>query len=201
MYLNLLKLRGLRLHWRGPSSDSDEVPRPVLTHPVPVVTMSIWKRHYSIAELARHAAAKSPVTLMGTLEMRYEAIGEDYLVMSLPVSPRTHQPMGLLHGGASVALAEEVGSVAANLCLPRDKIALGQEINANHLRGVRSGRITATARPVHLGGRSQVWGIEIRDDDDALICISRLTIAVGPRPPTATDIFPFAGESASGEPL
>ena len=170
------------------------MPRPVLTHPVPVVTMSIWKRHYSIAELARHAAAKSPVTLMGTLEMRYEAIGEDYLVMSMPVSPRTHQPMGLLHGGASVALADTGWR-------PRDKIALGQEINANHLRGVRSGRITATARPVHLGGRSQVWGIEIRDDDDALICISRLTIAVGPRPPTATDIFPFAGESASGEPL
>ena len=93
----------------------------------------------------------------------------------------THQPSGVLHGGASVALAETVGSVAANLCVDRSThLCMGQEINANHLRPVASGLVTATARPYHIGSRSQVWHIEIRDAQERLVCISRLTIAVLP---------------------
>jgi 1,4-dihydroxy-2-naphthoyl-CoA hydrolase len=91
----------------------------------------------------------------------------------------THQPMGILHGGASVALAETVGSLAANLCVDPEKyMCVGQEINANHLRPASSGLVTATARPFHIGGRSQVWSIEIRDERDKLVCVSRLTMAV-----------------------
>jgi len=97
----------------------------------------------------------------------------------MPVNSHTHQPMGVLHGGASVALAETVGSLAASLCIDRDKyVCLGQEINANHLRPVSSGIVTGTARPYHIGARSQVWHIEIRDERDKLVCVSRLTMAV-----------------------
>jgi uncharacterized protein (TIGR00369 family) len=88
----------------------------------------------------------------------------------------------VLHGGASVALAETVGSIASNLCVDqKTQMCLGQEINANHLRGVSSGLVTATARPFHIGGRSHVWHIEIRDELDRLVCVSRLTMAVVPR--------------------
>ena len=87
--------------------------------------------------------------------------------------------MGVLHGGASVALAETVGSTAANLCVdPERELCLGQEINANHLRPVYAGEVTATARPLHRGNRSQVWQIEIRDERERLVCVSRLTMAV-----------------------
>jgi uncharacterized protein (TIGR00369 family) len=91
--------------------------------------------------------------------------------------------MGVLHGGASVALAETVGSLAANLCVDQALyVCLGQEINANHLRPVSSGIVTATARPYHIGKRSHVWGIEIRDEQEKLVCVSRLTMAVVDRP-------------------
>ena len=101
----------------------------------------------------------------------------------MPVNPRVHQPMGVLHGGASVALAETVGSVAATLCVDRDKyVCLGQEINANHLRPISAGIVTATARPFHIGKRSHVWSIEIRDEQDRLVCVSRLTMAVVDKP-------------------
>jgi 1,4-dihydroxy-2-naphthoyl-CoA hydrolase len=91
--------------------------------------------------------------------------------------------MGILHGGASVALAETVGSVAANMCVDRElHVCLGQEINANHLRPVSSGVVTATARPYHIGNRSHVWHIEIHDERDKLVCISRLTMVVVDRP-------------------
>ena len=97
----------------------------------------------------------------------------------MPVDHRTVQTMGILHGGASVALAETIGSVAANLCIdPKTQACVGQEINANHLRPVASGLVTATARAVHLGSRSQVWQIEIRDERERLVCISRLTMAI-----------------------
>ena len=97
----------------------------------------------------------------------------------MPVNERTHQPFGLLHGGASVALAETVGSVASMLCVdPERYMCVGQEINANHLRGMSSGTVTATARPFHLGARSHVWHIEIRDESERLVCVSRLTMAI-----------------------
>ncbi len=154
--------------------------------------MTLWKREFTLESLNRHLGGQPPRALGDHLGMRAESFGDDHLVFSMPVDHRTHQPMGLLHGGASVALAETVGSVAANLTLARDEVALGQEINANHLRAVREGRVHATARPLHLGGRSQVWSIEIRDDAGRLVCVSRLTMAVLPRPPGAA--------AAPGEP-
>jgi 1,4-dihydroxy-2-naphthoyl-CoA hydrolase len=118
-------------------------------------------------------------TLAAHLDIRVTEIGPDYLRATMPVNSHTHQPMGILHGGASVALAETVGSLAANLCVNLEKfVCVGQEIKANHLRPVASGLITGTARPFHIGVRSQVWGIEIRDENDKLICVSRLTMAV-----------------------
>jgi len=114
--------------------------------------------------------------------IQFTDLGTDYLSAALEVTPEVHQPYGVLHGGVSAALAETVGSVAANLCVdPERFMCLGQELNANHLRPVSSGRITATARPFHIGHRSQVWGIEIRDARERLVCVSRLTMAVVPR--------------------
>lgn len=111
--------------------------------------------------------------------MTLTELGPDYLKVSMPVTEQVHQPMGLLHGGASVALAETAGSIGANLIVnPEQGVCVGQEINANHLRGVRGGVVTATARPVHIGSSSQVWDIRIHDERERLICISRLTMAV-----------------------
>jgi 1,4-dihydroxy-2-naphthoyl-CoA hydrolase len=115
-------------------------------------------------------------------------VGADFVRAAMPVDERTRQPYGLLHGGASVVLAETLGSTAASLCVdPARFLVVGQEINANHLRSVRGGRVIGTARPVHVGGRSQVWGIEIVNEAGALVCISRLTVAVLERahPPSA----------------
>ncbi len=118
-------------------------------------------------------------TLAERIGIRVTEIGPDYLRATMPVNAYTHQPMGILHGGASVALAETVGSLAANMCVDVEKyVCVGQEINANHVRSVASGLVTGTARPFHIGGRSQVWGIEIRDENDKLVCVSRLTMAV-----------------------
>jgi uncharacterized protein (TIGR00369 family) len=94
------------------------------------------------------------------------------------VDERTKQPAGLLHGGASVALAETLGSVAATLCLEPGRQAVGLEINANHIRAARSGTVIGTARPVHIGSRTQVWSIEIVTEDGKIVCVSRLTLAI-----------------------
>lgn len=108
-------------------------------------------------------------------------IGDDYVTATMPVDTRTVQPHGRLHGGASVALAETVGSLAANLTLdPAQQIAVGLEINANHVRPVKSGMVQATARPEALGRTTQIWSIRIVDDQQRLVCISRLTMAVIP---------------------
>ena len=137
--------------------------------------MSIWFTSPTIEDANRHM---QPV-LGGHLGILFTEFGADYLRGTMPVEPRTHQPMGILHGGASVVLAETLGSVAANYAVdPARFYCVGQEINANHIRPVRSGLVTGTARAIHLGSRSQVWGIEIRDAQDRLTCISRLTIAV-----------------------
>lgn len=127
--------------------------------------------------------------LLNTLGIVREEVSKDRVVMSLAVTPRMHQPLGLLHGGASLALAETVASVAANQNCAEGFVALGQEINANHLRAKREGTLRATATPVHVGRRSQVWSIEIVDERGKLICISRCTLAVVP-----------AGDNASGGP-
>lgn len=137
--------------------------------------MSIWKRTATPAELT----AVGSKSLPGYLGIVITEMGEDFLRATMPVNAHTHQPFGLLHGGASVALAETLGSIGSIMCIDSEKfMAVGQEINANHIRGKASGLITATARPWHLGRTSHVWHIELRDEDAKLVCVSRLTIAV-----------------------
>jgi 1,4-dihydroxy-2-naphthoyl-CoA hydrolase len=120
---------------------------------------------------------------MRPLGILFTEVGEDFIRGTMPVDERTHQPYGLLHGGASVALAETLGSMGAAMCVDRARhLCVGQELNANHLRSVRSGLVTGTARPRHVGSRSQVWSIDIVDGAGALVCVSRLTVAVVDRP-------------------
>jgi 1,4-dihydroxy-2-naphthoyl-CoA hydrolase len=138
-------------------------------------TTPIWRVQATPEQLRE----RSRNTLAEWLDIRVTEIGPDYLRATMPVNSHTHQPQGILHGGASVALAETIGSLAANLCVDVTKyVCVGQEINANHLRPASSGLVTGTARPYHVGGRSQVWGIEIRDENDKLVCVSRITMAV-----------------------
>jgi len=121
-------------------------------------------------------------TMMETLDIQITEAGDDYIKGTMPVDHRTVQPYGILHGGASVTLAETLGSVAAHLIVDPEKYyCVGQEINANHIRPATKGRVTGIAKPIHLGRSSQVWGIEIKDEDDRLICISRITMAVVPK--------------------
>lgn len=118
-------------------------------------------------------------TMSSQLGMEFTEIGPDYLRMIMPVDNRTRQPYGLLHGGASVALAETVGSVASSLIIdPLKQICVGLDINANHVKGVSEGYVHAIARPLHLGSTTHVWDIRICDDENKLVCISRLTVAV-----------------------
>lgn len=122
--------------------------------------------------------AMSPGTAMAPLGIVFTEVGADYLRATMPVDERTRQPYGLLHGGASVLLAETLGSSAGMLCVDEGNIVVGIEINANHLRGVRDGQVTGTARPLHLGRSTQVWEIHIEDTAGRLVCVSRLTLAV-----------------------
>ena len=122
--------------------------------------------------------ALSAGTAMEPLGIVFTELGPDYLRATMPVDARTLQPYGLLHGGASVLLAETLGSTAGMLCVAEGELAVGIEINANHLDAVRSGTVTGTARPLKIGRRTQVWEIRIEDDAGRLACISRLTLAV-----------------------
>jgi 1,4-dihydroxy-2-naphthoyl-CoA hydrolase len=126
--------------------------------------------------------ALSRDTAMIPLGIHFTELGPDYLRGTMPVNANTKQPYGLLHGGASVLLAETLGSSAAGLCAPEGKGVVGIEINANHLRGVREGVVTGTARPLHVGASTQVWEIRIEDEAGRLVCVSRLTLAVVARP-------------------
>ncbi len=117
--------------------------------------------------------------MVSYLGIEYTEIGKNFLKAKMPVDHRTKQPLGLLHGGASVALAETLGSVAANSCLDnRKQYCVGLEINANHLRPVTEGYVYGTARPVHIGKKTQVWEIRISNQNDKIVCISRITLAV-----------------------
>ncbi len=122
--------------------------------------------------------ALSRNTAIEALGIVFTGIGEDWLRATMPVDARTHQPYGLLHGGASVLLAETLGSSAGGLCAPDGCGVVGIEINANHLRGVRSGLVTGTARPLHVGRSTHVWEIRIEDEAGRPVCVSRLTLAV-----------------------
>jgi len=135
----------------------------------------IWKSIKSVEELNSGRAG----TLIEHLGIEFTEIGDDFICGTMPVDGRTRQPYGLLHGGASVALAETLGSMGAAMCVDAAEYqCVGQEINANHLRAARTGLVTGTARPVHVGGRSQVWTIDIINDAGKLVCTSRLTIAI-----------------------
>lgn len=135
----------------------------------------IWKYDVTVEQLNRRGEG----TMVDHLDIRFTEIGPDYLRGSMPVDHRTNQPVGLLHGGASVVLAETLGSVAGVLCLDvRKQYCVGLEVNANHLRGVRTGRVTGTARPLHLGRKTQVWQIDIVDALGRGTAVSRLTLAV-----------------------
>jgi len=142
--------------------------------------MSIWFRQFTAGEVDEFQHD----TMATHLGIEVTDIGPDYLEARMPVDGRTMQPDRILHGGASVALAESLGSVGGSMCVDRERFQIvGVEINANHLRPAMSGYVTGRASPIHLGRRTQVWNIEIRDDRKRLVCVSRLTIAVIERQP------------------
>ena len=137
--------------------------------------MSIWRSPQTLDALN----AASEKTLNRLLGIVFTEVGDDFIRGTMPVDERTWQPTGLLHGGASVVLAETLGSVGGNMCVDRSEhLCVGQEVNANHVRSARHGQVTGTARPVHLGGRTQVWTVDIVNDAQDLVCVSRLTLAV-----------------------
>jgi len=118
-------------------------------------------------------------TMVDHLGIIYTAIGEDYLEAKMPVDHRTHQPLGLLHGGASVTLAETLGSVAAMCCLDTNQqYPVGLEINANHIKSAKDGFVFGTARPLHIGKKTHVWEVKIINEKKELVCVSRITLAV-----------------------
>jgi len=116
------------------------------------------------------------------IPMRFEEISKERVVMTMEVGPRLHQPFGILHGGASLVLAESAASSGAAVNCPPGMVAVGQEINANHIRSMRSGVLRAVAQPLHVGRTSQVWSVELRDEAGKLVCVSRCTLAVIPMP-------------------
>ena len=135
---------------------------------------AIWKKPISL-DVLREKARNTAIEHLG---IEYLEIGDDYLVGRVPVDHRTRQPFGLLHGGVSVVLAETLGSVSAMYASPPDWRCVGLDINANHIRGVQSGWVTGTARPVHIGRTTQVWQIDMVNDEGKLSCVSRITMAM-----------------------
>ncbi|MDA7746271.1 hotdog fold thioesterase [Psychromonas sp.] len=140
--------------------------------------MSIWKKNTDLARLN----ALSKDTIIALLGIEYIKVGDNYMQATMPVDARTHQPHGLLHGGASVVLAETLGSVAANMVVSDDKVCVGLEVNANHIRSIKKGVVTGTATAVHIGYTTQIWQIEICNERQQLVCTSRLTVAVIDKP-------------------
>lgn len=135
----------------------------------------IWKKPIDLKELNEwhnHSMQRH-------LDIIFTEAGDDYLAATMPVDHRTKQPLGLLHGGASVTLAESLGSVASLLCIDAEhKTVVGLEINANHIKSARSGLVTGIAKPIHLGRSTQVWEIKIFNEQKQLMCISRITNAI-----------------------
>ncbi len=134
----------------------------------------IWQKNFTLENL-NQLCSNSAVSHLG---IEISAFGKDWIEATMPVDHRTMQPFGVLHGGVSVALAETIGSLAGSLCLEEGKAAVGLDINANHLRPVRLGKVTAKATPINLGRNIQVWQIDIRTEENKLCCVSRLTLSV-----------------------
>jgi 1,4-dihydroxy-2-naphthoyl-CoA hydrolase len=143
--------------------------------------MSIWfKKDLSLADFTLLGKG----TMAEHIGIEWAAPGDDYLKARMPVDHRTCQPYGLLHGGASVALAETLGSVASAMVVDHQKFyCVGLEINANHIRSARDGFVTGIAKPVHIGRTTHVWDIKIYDEREKLVCVSRLTVAILKRAP------------------
>lgn len=137
--------------------------------------MSIWFKPFSAEQVQQRGAD----TMIEHIGIKITRVGDDFLEGTMPVDRRTMQPMGILHGGASVALAETLGSLAANFVIdPQKKYCVGLDINANHIRSAKKGLVKGVAKPLHLGSSTQVWTIEIKDEENRIVCISRLTLAV-----------------------
>lgn len=137
--------------------------------------MSIWQPTITLDSINQRAKH----TLSSLLGIEFTEFGDDYLAASMPVDDRTRQPLGIMHGGASCVLAETVGSTAANCCVDQKvHYCVGLEINTNHLRSIREGKVIGTARPIHLGKSTHVWEIKIVNEEDKLISINRLTMMV-----------------------
>lgn len=137
--------------------------------------MRIWKNETSVEVMNSF----SNNTMVSHLGIEFTEIGDDYLKARMPVDNRTHQPLGLLHGGASVVLAETLGSSAGSMCVTYpDEYVVGLEINANHIKSVRSGWVTGITKPIHLGKKTHIWEIKIFNENEELVCISRITLAV-----------------------
>jgi 1,4-dihydroxy-2-naphthoyl-CoA hydrolase len=135
---------------------------------------SIWAKTFEIDDINKFRED----TIVGHLDIEFIEKGDDFLSATMPVDKRTKQPMGLLHGGSSVVLAETLGSTASFMTLDDTRYSVGLEIKANHLKSASSGSVTGTVRPVHLGKTTQVWDISIENEKHQLICVSRLTMAV-----------------------
>lgn len=137
--------------------------------------MRIWQRPFTPDEAMKSRAG----TMMEHLNIEITEIGDDFLSARMPVDHRTKQPFGIMHGGASCVLAETVGSIAASYCIDLSQFTcVGVEINTSHIKAIREGFVTGTARPYHIGRSTQVWGIEIRDGSQSLISVSRLRMAI-----------------------
>ena len=134
----------------------------------------IWRRQFNLQQMSEMAKG----CMLGHLGIEITAFGDDFLEGTMPVDERTKQPFGLLHGGASVVLAESLGSIAGYLCSEGEQRVVGLEINANHIRSAREGVVKGICRPIHIGRRQQVWNIDIFNEKGQLCCTSRLTTAV-----------------------
>lgn len=142
--------------------------------------MIVWRNRLKTVEELNDLSVSTMAEILG---IRFTELGDDYLEATMPVSNNTRQPYGLLHGGASAALAETVGSVASSLCIDNQKqICVGLEINCNHVRGKKEGWVTARATPLHIGASTHVWDIKIVDERGKLVCVSRLTVAILKKP-------------------
>lgn len=139
----------------------------------------MWFKNFTVDDL--NSRPKNHIG--GLLDIKFTEIGEDFIIGTMPVDERTHQPAGILHGGASVVLAETLGSIASYMCIDPDKyVAVGLEVNANHLRPVKSGLVTGICKVIHRGAKTHIWDIKIYDERGKMNCISRLTVAVINKP-------------------
>jgi 1,4-dihydroxy-2-naphthoyl-CoA hydrolase len=137
--------------------------------------MAIWYKPYTLMEAQQRVSG----TMVDHIGITITEVGQNFLKGTMPVDQRTVQPIGILHGGASVTLAETLGSLGASMVVDNEKnYCVGLDINANHIRAAKNGFVTGIARPIHVGSSTQVWSIEITDEENRLVCISRLTMAV-----------------------